>query len=456
MQDKDAKSMKSSNTPGGETRQVRIISRWRWIILLIGVGIVFVTESIEHTALTPEYLFEFAVYGIAVAASTWILLTYLAHQLAQQSRLQDSLELQRRFSQQLAHYQDRDELAQFIVRFPGTNMPVDQVILFQYNHLTTQMEYMTEWNSDAQVRLPTRTAPIPANTNYVRTLSKASDLHEARACPLISITTESTRGKCFCLPLVHDTILVGLLRLRCFSGQQFSPAQIQFLNALSPQVALALALSIAFPRQLTEAQRAERRRLSYELHDSLAQQIGYLHLSLDRLASDERLAHRDGLQGEIERLREVADESYLQIRDNLNLLRKQDSTELVQMIDSYVRSIEEQVPFEIQFTVTGVSRPLGPITSQHVFSLIQESLNNVQKHAQAHVVQIVLAWYADQLDVTVTDDGVGFETASPPSIGRHGLTMLREHMQNLHGDMRIKSASGAGTTMQFDIPLPKL
>ena len=448
--------MKTPDTLGGETPQVRIISRWRWIILLIGIGIVFVTETIEHSALTPEYLFEFAVYGIAVAASTWILLTYLAHQLAQQSRLQDSLEFQREFSQQLAHYQDRDELAQFIVSFPGASMPVDQVLLFQYDHVTTQMELVAEWNLDAQARLPTRLVPIPADTRYVRTLCKAPGLHEATACPLISTTTGTKGSKCFCLPLVHDSILVGLLRLRCFSGQPLSPAQMQFLNALSPQMALALALSIAFPRQLTEAQRAERRRMAYELHDSLAQQIGYLHLSLDRLAGDERLAQVDGLQREVERLREVANESYLEVRDNLNLLRKQDSAELAQMIDGYVRSIEAQVPFEIQFTVTGRSRPLGPITSQHVLDLIQESLNNVQKHAQAHVVQIKLEWHTGQLDAAVIDDGVGFEVASLPGTGHYGLTMLRERAQDLHGEMRVESVPGAGTTVQFEIPLPAL
>jgi two-component system, NarL family, sensor histidine kinase DegS len=126
---------------------------------------------------------------------------------------------------------------------------------------------------------------------------------------------------------------------------------------------------------------------------------------------------------------------------------------LAQMIDGYVRSIESQAPFEIQFTVTGVPRPVGPITSQHVFDLIRESINNIQKHAQAHVVQIKLDWHTAELDVTVTDDGVGFEVASEPGAGHYGLTMLRERVQNLHGEMRITSASGAGTAVQFEIPL---
>ena len=448
-------TMKTPTSSNGITPQIRLISRWRWIILVLGLGVVGIAEGIEHSALTPEYLFEFVVYGVAIAASTWVLLTYLAHQLAQQSRLQDTLDLQRQFSQQIARYQDRDELAQFLVRFPGASMPVDQVILFQYDHLTTQLEYLAEWNSDAQVRLPSRVAPVPADIKYVQSLSKGSSLHEAKACPLISITTGVLGGKCYCLPLVHDSILVGLLRLRCLSQQQLAPAQIQFLNTLSSQMALALALSIAFPQQLTKAQRAERRRLAYQLHDSLAQQLGFLHLSLDRLAEDDRLAHVDGLQSEVDHLREVANESYLQVRDNLDLLQKENATELTQMIERYVHSIKSQVSIEMNLSTTGTPRPLGPIISQQVYSLIQESLNNVLKHAQAQVVEIILTWQRNRLDITVADDGQGFEITSVPRPGRYGLTMLRERTQDLRGEMHLESAPGSGTKVQFTLPLPE-
>jgi len=436
------------------TVQVQPLLRWRWIILFASIAFVATVEALEHQELELHLAREFLLYGMVIPIGTWFLLTLLAHHMARQVALTDELEELHQFSRQLAYYQDRDELAQYIVRFPSANMPVQQVSLFLYDHQTTQMEFIAEWNSDAQNRPTTCIAPISADAAYVRILSKTPGLHEATLCPLISTSAEKRRGSCFCLPLVHDSILVGVLQLQCHFGQQFTQAQMQFLNALSPQIAVALALSIAFPRQLTEAHQAERRRLSYELHDSLAQQIGFLHLSLDRLADDERLTHAEGLQHEVEKLREVADEVYLQIRNNLNLLRQQDSTELVAMIDSHIRSIAAQVPFEIQFTVTGKSRPLGPLTTRQVYSLIQESLNNIQKHAQAHVAWIKLAWHSDRLDVTVTDDGTGFEVSDLPDNGRYGLIMLRERSQNLQGEMRVTSRLGVGTALQFEIPLP--
>jgi signal transduction histidine kinase len=103
--------------------------------------------------------------------------------------------------------------------------------------------------------------------------------------------------------------------------------------------------------------------------------------------------------------------------------------------------------------VIGAPQPLGPITGQQVFSLIQESLNNVQKHAQARTAQIQLEWHMDQLDVIVTDDGIGFVADALPATGRYGLTMMSERAQELRGNMQLTSTPGAGTTVKFEIPL---
>ena len=431
----------------------QVLSRWRWAILLIGISCVLVVEALEHREVTAQFVFEVAFYGLVIVASTTWLLTLLARQTTRQAQLEESLESQREFSQQLARYQTREELIEFITHFPGANMPVDRVTLFQYDHLKTQLEFAAEWCVDAQVRLPTRYVPRPPNVDYVRKLCTSAGLHAAKTCPLVDSSTNSLGGQHFCLPLGHDSILVGLLRLRCQPKEFLSTAQIEFLNSISAQVALALALSIAFPRQLTEVQRAERRRLGYELHDSLAQQIGYLHLGLDRLADDDRLGNAAWLRSELDRLRQVANASYLQVRKNLSLLQNQDEVDLVQAVENYIRSIAPQVSYKIAFSTSGVPLPMGPLTSRQIFGLIQESLNNAQKHAQAQLVQVVLQWYTERLDITVTDNGVGFDLTSLPEDGHYGLTMLQDRTHELRGEIRITSAPGAGTSLQFEIPL---
>jgi nitrate/nitrite-specific signal transduction histidine kinase len=444
---------KISPHPHSEDIQIRTILRWRWIVAFASASIVFILELLDHEQIDWHVTIEILAYGIAIPACTWILLTLLARQMRQQATLSRDLEQHRQISRQLAYYQDRAELARFVTRFPGTILPVRRVTLFQYDHLKAKMEFVDEWNATGHTAAPAQYAPSATSAQYAWQLAQSPGLHQACSCPLIGGAPDEQTAQHFCLPLVYDKMLVGLLRLECLPGQPLANRQLPFLNTIAPHVALALALSIAFPRQVTEVQRTERRRLAYELHDSLAQQIGFLHLTLDRLAEDERLENAAWLQTELDRLREVASESYLEIRNNLALLRDDESLDLTRAITDYIASIAPQTPFAIEFKTDGTPVSLGPQACQHVLGLIQESVNNIQKHAQARHVRVALLWRADGLDVTVSDDGVGFDVNSAQTNGHYGLTILQERIQELRGTMQIVSASDTGTALHFEIPL---
>src|SRR3990170_135517 len=102
----------------------------------------------------------------------------------------------------------------------------------------------------------------------------------------------------FCLALSYNKVLIGILRLSC--RQTLEPEQIEFINTIAPEVALALAFAIANPRQMAQVrlqtQLMERQQTAFDLHNVLAQQLGYLHLSLDRLASDDQLLISDSIR----------------------------------------------------------------------------------------------------------------------------------------------------------------
>jgi len=260
-----------------------------------------------------------------------------------------------------------------------------------------------------------------------------------------------------CLPLAYEALLVGLLRLRCRPGQSLSADQIEFLNSVAPELARALALSIAYPQQMaqarTQAQQAERRQIAYELHDTLAQHLGYLHLSLDRLANDDRLRPFGGLLQELERMRQTANEAYEIIRDNLTALRVWQAIDLNEALSSYANTFARQTGLKIDLTTTGTPVSLSLPVNRQVFSLAQEGLNNVEKHAQAQRVAIALHWSADSLQISLTDDGRGFDPQAAPAEGRYGLVMLRERVAALRGEMEVESAPGRGATLRFRIPL---
>jgi signal transduction histidine kinase len=84
----------------------------------------------------------------------------------------------------------------------------------------------------------------------------------------------------------------------------------------------------------------------------------------------------------------------------------------------------------------------------------QEALHNVAKHAQATHVRVQLATTGDLAELTVTDDGAGFDPSAPPSARRSlGITSMRERALLLGGACTVASAPGAGTTVQVRIPI---
>jgi len=193
--------------------------------------------------------------------------------------------------------------------------------------------------------------------------------------------------------------------------------------------------------------------MAIDLHNALAQQIGYLHLNLDRLASDDQLLISDDLRGELEYMRQVANETYGQVRSTLALLHSWESVDLTQAIADYFLKVARGARLSNVFTTAGDPTPLRPEIRRQIFSLLQEGLNNVEKHAQAKSVEVSLIWLADCLTISIIDDGVGFDPLSAQTDGHYGLMMMRELAYVLQGELEMDSSPSQGTRLKFTIPL---
>ena len=94
---------------------------------------------------------------------------------------------------------------------------------------------------------------------------------------------------------------------------------------------------------------------------------------------------------------------------------------------------------------------LSPVCELTVFRLVQESLNNIAKHAQASQVTVTLAPEGAQVQVQVQDNGVGFDPAAVGS-ARHGLVGMRYRVQAEGGRLLVNAAPGQGTVLQAWLP----
>lgn len=216
-------------------------------------------------------------------------------------------------------------------------------------------------------------------------------------------------------------------------------------------------------RELAEANQAmavskERQRMARDLHDSVAQSLGYLHLRL--AAAEEQMAAGDlgAATGEIPKLRQVACEGYEEARQAIFGLRSLGSSGpgLVPSLTEYLQEWSRQtgVPVDLEVVAPdGVSVP--PVVEVQLIGIIQEAMANVRKHARARRVLFRLAQNGRSARLSVGDDGVGFDPAAlearrEPSFG---MDTMRERAEAVGAKLVITSSPGRGTTVEVDFPV---
>lgn len=206
--------------------------------------------------------------------------------------------------------------------------------------------------------------------------------------------------------------------------------------------------------QVTLAQEEERRRISRELHDGLGTSLADLanRLSVCRqLVRDAPLMAESGLDEVITLLRRQISE----IRELINHLRPLalDQLGLVEALRQYVERFREESGISASLAVYGSIRT-DPLTEVTIFRVVQESLTNVRKHAQATSVQVSLRETDGSMEVTVSDNGRGFDTEAPQPEGRGlGLTSMRERTELVGGSFTVQSSPGQGCRTVLRIPV---
>jgi two-component system sensor histidine kinase DegS len=202
----------------------------------------------------------------------------------------------------------------------------------------------------------------------------------------------------------------------------------------------------------------ERTRIACEIHDGLVQSLAGLNFKLDLC---QELVQKDPRSCQAT-LRETKHQLKLAIQEArqviLNLRPVHfDKLELIPAITNYLRSFETQSQIKTAFRILGPETPLFPRTKIFLFRIVQEALNNVQKHAKATEVSVHLEVTPDVLTVTVSDNGVGFDvdavSGDPDKWDHFGLRGIVERARLVGGEGRVESEKGAGTLVTVRVPL---
>jgi signal transduction histidine kinase len=417
------------------------LRRWRWWAAGACAALGFFLEWLEHQVpLGIVDGVELLGYGLLLPALMWVVMTLLARSLADQADAAALHARQQQVSDQLDQYHDWHELTQFIVRLPGNLLPVKRAILYSYDHPAARFQPAASW--------PDSNLSAPAMAGHTA---------DCKVCLQTQAPHFRPDVEEYCQPLAYGGLLIGTLRLEFPASGSIDRAQLAFLNSMAARLALAFATSIARPQAETQVQTLarldERRQLAYALHDSLAQHISYLHLSLDRLAACDEDLLPDAVRQELLSLREVASEAYHEVRDQLTVLHSHEGADLIRSLARYTQRMTRRSKVRVSLVTHGDPTQLPAGLHAHVFGVVRECLNNVQKHARAYESQVMLFWAEDLLVVTVTDDGVGFDATAIHSAEHHGLAMLRERTAQFNGQLHIHSTPGRGSRLIFYLPL---
>jgi two-component system, NarL family, nitrate/nitrite sensor histidine kinase NarX len=231
------------------------------------------------------------------------------------------------------------------------------------------------------------------------------------------------------------------------------------LLANSAAVAIANARLVAAGRRQAErmATSAERERLAADLHDNLAQTLGFVGLKTDLLQEMLATGRLDAATGELERVQTAVAGAYDQVRTALTGLQEgvgNEAGDIVTEVAARVAEFSRSTNLPATFTGAGAPACLLPaVTRTQLLHIAGEALANAWQHAQATQVRVHLLQTGGVLQIIVEDDGRGFDPAAVNGGNHLGLRIMRTRAARIGGRLEIDSSPGAGSRIAVSLPL---
>jgi signal transduction histidine kinase len=233
-----------------------------------------------------------------------------------------------------------------------------------------------------------------------------------------------------------------------------------FYQTLAFQLALvgAFALSLAGIHRLrlgrVEARFAlvmkERNRIGREIHDTLAQGLAGIGLHLSAIEQEQSASLREQ---HVETARRLVKASLAEARRSVWDLRPEylDRGNLVSGLTRMSADISEGGDVRIDVCTWGTPRPVSTHVETNVFRIAQEAVANAIRHAAARRIRVDLHFDRDAVQLTVADDGRGFDPATTPN--GLGSSIMRDRAAQIGASLRVDSSPGDGTSVTLTLPI---
>ena len=212
-------------------------------------------------------------------------------------------------------------------------------------------------------------------------------------------------------------------------------------------------------RQILRAQEDERKEISRELHDVIAQTLTGINVRLAALKK-EAATNTSGLARNIARTQKLVEKSVDIVHRFARELRPAvlDDLGLIPALHSFMKNFTARTGVHTQLTAFAGVEQLDTSQRTVLYRVAQEALTNVGRHAQANRVKVTIQQQPEGISMKISDDGKSFgvEETLRANLGKRlGLLGMRERLEMVGGQFGIKSAPGEGTTIAAQIPFRK-
>lgn len=309
----------------------------------------------------------------------------------------------------------------------------------------------TPWLAHIASRVPLGEGSVGKAAAEARTVCSGLDkLGEATA-------GEATCGPTVCVPLMSKGKVLGVMTIHAASGKGLPRQEVDMLEAIAGQVGVAIENAKLFEQVQQLAVLEERDRIAREMHDGLAQILGYLNLRIR--AAEEMLSRKDeaALKAELKHAVDVTQEAYADVREAILGLRTSITLEqdLLCTLREYLRKFQQHSGISAELLAECEdSIALAPAAEVQLIRIIQEALTNVRKHACARHAWVRIRTNADRAEVAIGDDGCGFDVElTAAREGHFGLQTMKERAESVGGSLEVRTAPSRGTQVLVTLPL---
>jgi signal transduction histidine kinase len=244
-------------------------------------------------------------------------------------------------------------------------------------------------------------------------------------------------------------LLLGLIAYLIINQQRTKNKKLQ------KEIELKTALAKIETQNKLEEQRL---RISRDLHDNIGSQLTFVISSLQYIQYQKEIKLGD-IKKRLEQIGSFTQQTIRELRDTIWAMNKEEIsfTDLVNRLNDFISQLNIKEDINVHIT-NKFDKDLDTILFSalngiHIYRIIQESLNNATKHAEAEEIKVNFEIKPEHLEVYIKDDGKGFSTENTPA--GNGMQNIEKRIKGLQAKLNITSKVGLGTTIYFEYPFHK-